>query len=87
MQCEFSAIKVSKKSNVTKVTNATFLFFVHGQNGIFSEKLYKDIKTTYRKVAISIPSCLEAYSRFFRLLKKGIFDPYVLWPVYKKSIF
>ena len=43
MQCEFSAIKVSKKSNVTKVTNATFLFFVHGQNGIFSEKLYKDI--------------------------------------------
>ena len=43
MQCEFSAIKVSKKSNVTKVTNATFLFFVQGQNGIFSEKLYKEI--------------------------------------------
>ena len=55
-----------------------FLSFVHGQNGVFSEKLYKDIKTTYRKVAISIPSCLEAYSGFFRLLKKGIFCPYVL---------
>ena len=63
-----------------------FLFFVHGQNGLFSEKLYKDIKTTYRKVAISIPSRLEAYSGFFRLLKKGIFDPYVLWSFDKELI-
>ena len=29
-----------------------------------------------RKVAISNPSCLEAHAGFFRLLMKGIFDPY-----------
>ena len=32
----------------------------------------------YRKVASSNPSCLEAHDDFFRLLTKGIFDPYVL---------
>ena len=33
---------------------------------------------TYRKVASSNTSCLEAHVGFFRLLMKGIFDPYVL---------
>ena len=32
----------------------------------------------YRKVASSNTSCLEALAGFFRLLMKGIFDPYVL---------
>ena len=32
----------------------------------------------YRKVASSNTSCLEAHVGFFRLLIKGIFDPYVL---------
>ena len=32
----------------------------------------------YRKVASSNTSCLEAHAGFFRLLMKGIFDPYVL---------
>ena len=31
-------------------------------------------------------SCLEADAGFFKLLMKGIFDPYVLWPVDKKLI-
>ena len=31
----------------------------------------------YRKVASSNMSCLEAHAGFFRLLMKGIFDPYV----------
>ena len=31
----------------------------------------------YRKVASSIMACLEAHARFFRLLMKEIFDPYV----------
>ena len=30
---------------------------------------------TYRKVASSNTSCLEAQADFFRLLMKGIFDP------------
>ena len=30
----------------------------------------------YRKVASANTSCLEAHAGFFRLLMKGIFDPY-----------
>ena len=41
----------------------------------------------YRIVASSIPSRIEAHADLFRLLMKGIFDPYVLWPFDKKSIF
>ena len=40
----------------------------------------------YRKVASSNMSRLEAHAGFFRLLMKGIFDPYVLWPFDKKLI-
>ena len=36
------------------------------------------INTVYRKVASSNTSRLEAHESFFRLLMKGIFDPYVL---------
>ena len=32
-------------------------------------------------------SRLEAHEGFFRLLMKGIFGPYVLWPFDKKLIF
>ena len=35
-------------------------------------------KITYRKVASSNTSCLEAHAGFFRLLMKWIFDPNVL---------
>ena len=41
---------------------------------------------TYRKVVISNTSCLEAHTGFFRLLMKGIFDPYVLRSFEKKLI-
>ena len=34
-------------------------------------------KENYRKVPSSNMSCLEAHPGFFRLLMKGIFDPYV----------
>ena len=42
--------------------------------------------TRYRKVASSNTSCLEAHAGFFRLIMKGIFNPYVLWPFDKKLI-
>ena len=42
---------------------------------------------TYRKVANSNMSRLEAHAGFFRLLMKGIFDPYVLWTFDTKLIF
>ena len=35
-------------------------------------------RQNYRKVASSNRSCLEAHAGIFRLLMKGIFDPYVL---------
>ena len=43
---------------------------------------------TYKccKVASSNTTRLEAHAGFFRLLMKGIFDPYVLWPFDKKLI-
>ena len=44
------------------------------------------LKEAYRKVASSNTSHLEAHAGFFRLLMKGIFDPYVLWPFDKKWI-
>ena len=41
----------------------------------------------YRKIASSNTSRLEAHVGFFRLLMKGIFGPYVLWPFDKMLIF
>ena len=41
----------------------------------------------YHKVASSNTSRLEAHAGFFKLLMKGIFDPYVLCPFDKKMIF
>ena len=41
----------------------------------------------YPIVSSSKTSRLEARAGFFRLLLKGIFDPYVLWPFDKKLIF
>ena len=41
---------------------------------------------TYCKVASSNTSRLEAHAGFFRLLMKGIFNPYFLWPFHKKLI-
>ena len=44
------------------------------------------IEKYYRKVASSNMSCLEAHAGFFRLLMKGIYGPYALWPFDKKLI-
>ena len=40
-------------------------------------------KIAYCKVASSNTSCLMAHAGFFRLLIKGIFYPYLLWPFEK----
>ena len=40
----------------------------------------------YRKIASSNTSRLEAHAGIFRLLMKGIFDPYVLLPFDLKLI-
>ena len=41
-------------------------------------QLLEKIVHMYSKVASSNTSRLEAHAGFFRLLMKGIFDPYVL---------
>ena len=41
---------------------------------------------TYRIVASTSLSCFEAHTGLFRLLMKGIFYPYVLWPFDKMLI-
>ena len=46
-----------------------------------------EILFRYHKIASSNTSCLEAHVGFFRLLMKGIFGPYVLWPFEKKLFF
>ena len=46
---------------------------------------FSDIK--YRKVTSTSPSCFESHVGLFRLLMKGIFDAYVLWPFGEKFIF
>ena len=56
--------------------------WLFGMGTIFSKSL-----VTYRKVANSNTSCLEAHVGFFRWLMKGISDPYVLWLFDKKLIF
>ena len=46
----------------------------------------KSTKYIYRKVARSNTSRLEAHAGFFRLIMKGTFDPFVLWPFDKNLI-
>ena len=43
-------------------------------------------ESEYHKVASPNTSCLEAHAGFFRLLVKGIFNPYVPCPFDKKLI-
>ena len=45
---------------------------------VFSDTHAALVLDVYRKVASSNMSCLKAHAGFFRLLMKGIFDPYVL---------
>ena len=47
----------------------------------------KTCEIGYHKVASSNTSGLEAHVGFFRLVIKGSFGPYVLWPFDKKLIF
>jgi hypothetical protein len=46
--------------------------------GVYSPLNILKLIITYRKVASSNTSCLEAQAGFFRLFMKGIFDAYVL---------
>ena len=49
-------------------------------------EIFLPLLLIYRKVASSNTSRLEAHAGFFRLLMKGIFDPYVLCHFDKKFI-
>ena len=47
-------------------------------NYLTNENSRSNTFSTYYKVASSNTFCFEAQADFFRLLMKGIFDPYVL---------
>ena len=49
-----------------------------GTSNLFKTDVEYGISIEYRIVESSNSSCLEAHAGFFRLLMKGIFDPYVL---------
>ena len=55
---------------------------------LFAQNLYFRFTSSfdYHKVVSSNTSRLEAHDGFFRLLMKGIFDPYVLPPFDKELI-
>ena len=59
-----------------------FICFFH-PHVFFREHLLR----SYRKVASSNTSRLEAHAGIYRLLMKGIFDSHVLWSFEKKLIF
>jgi hypothetical protein len=61
-----SKMEMESNFNFTLAAHCTLMHFCH------IHPVY------YRKVASSDTSCLEAHADFFRLLMKGIFDPYVL---------
>ena len=66
-------------------------FYVHMEKRIDDRnKLFRlelsTVKSQAGLVTSSNTSRLEANAGFFRLLMKGIFDPYVLWPFDKKLI-
>ena len=54
---------------------------------IFFSNLAYTSHIMYSIVASTSPSRFEAHAGHFRLLMKGIFDAYVLWPFDKKSFF
>ena len=63
--------KPNKLINNDRLTQSSDIFVLY-----FRQVLV--VCYTHCKVASSNTSCLEAHAGFFRLLMKGIFDPYVL---------
>ena len=61
--------------------------FRYGRSILVSPILPKQSRffLIYRKVLSFPTSCLEPHPGFLKLLVKGIFDAYVLWPFVKKS--
>ena len=61
------------------------IFSIYGKNGVIPWHFFWIL--TYRIVASRSTSRLVTCLGLFRLLMKGIFGPYVLWPLDKKLIF
>ena len=89
-----------KKRNHSRAIFVTYVESIHvGKkpfkcntwNNMFKKRIKKMYlfiwKHTYRIVASRSTSRLVTCLGLFRLLMKGIFDPYVLWPFGKKLIF
>ena len=86
MQYTFWLLKM-ELGTINMIKSRRMLFFFKSQrfSGIYSNKIcYCWQKLAYRKVESSRLSRLVACLRIFRLLMKGEFDDYVLWPLAKR---
>ena len=72
----YSYHKVKAKVIYKNIINRTLKSLNNKTKAYFQSNLHSDC-TNYRKVASSNTSHLEAHAGFFRLLMKGIFDPYM----------
>ena len=82
-------LKLPLLSNITqikKLKNINSYICLNNSNYRWLILFCRKKWTTYKKVASSNSSRLGAHEGFFRLLMKGIFDPYVLGPFDKKLI-
>ena len=66
-------------------TGVKFFIKLHSFTRFYFQN-FQSLVFGYRKIASSNTSCLEAHAELFRLLIKGIFDPYVLEPFDKMLI-
>ena len=77
--CHFDQLELSKHARTVLLS---FFYSIFR----FELSLFCQTSSNYRKVASSNTSCLEGHAGFFKLLMKGIFDPYVLSSFDKKLI-
>ena len=76
-----------KKSETVEINGVQIGFIGYvSKEDLVSSKAFKFL-ITVKLWVLTRTFCLEAHVDFFRLLMKGIFDPYVLLPFDKKSIF
>ena len=72
--------------NYAKIQTQVFFRFTQARTHSISGLKSRVLKLTYHKVSSSNTSRLEPHPGFDRLLMKGIFDAYVLWPFDKRYV-
>ena len=85
MHC--AQLQADKKEFVSKCQSFQYFLALFTRIRFFCYEKIEMAKDIYRIVASRSTSRLVTCLGLFRLLMKGIFGPYVLWPLDKKLIF